>query len=489
MNALARLAVTALVAIAGAGAVAAYRTWTFEAPAAFDPSAVTLAPAPAFDLDSAAGHLSEAVRFRTVTHQNSAEDEPGEWSRLHDWLQRTYPLTHAAARRDILDRTLLYSWTGSDPSLKPIVLMAHQDVVPVAAGTEQDWTQPPFSGAVADGAVWGRGSVDDKGSLIGIFEALEALARNGFKPRRTVIVLSGQDEEASGTGAAAAATALKARGVEAEMVLDEGLVTVADFPLLKGPVALIGIAEKGYATLKVTARTAGGHSSMPPPETGVAILARALLAITDHPDPLSMNGPGAEMIRTLAPHAALPTRVAVANEWLLGPLLLREVGKTAAGAALLHTTMAPTMLSGSPKENVLPQEASAVINYRIVPGQAPDDVMARARNAVGDIKVDLQWLGEPRAPSEVSSTQSRSWKVLAALAADGGKTPVAPGLVLGATDSRNLAPVARDIYRYQPLVLSLEQLEMIHGTNEHMTLENLRRMIEFYARLIATTSG
>jgi carboxypeptidase PM20D1 len=392
------------------------------------------------------------------------------------------------SREVVGGHTLVYTWTGTDTSLPPVVLLAHHDVVPVTEGTDKDWRHPPFDGAVAEGSVWGRGSIDDKGSLVALFEALETLATSGFAPRRTVIVVSGHDEEAGGSGARAAAALLQSRGVHAEFVLDEGLAVIEDFPLLGRPVALVGIAEKGYATLKVTAPAKGGHSSAPPPETGVEVLAKAVLAITSHPFPLRFEGPSADMVRALAPHAGTLVRMAVANEWLFGPLLTRKTASTPATAASLHTTIAPTMLRGSPEENVLPQDATAWINYRIAPGNTAQQVMDRAREATAGLPVQLEWQGPAYDPSPVSSSSSEAYRVIAALASDDGHVPVAPYLVTATTDSRSFRDVARDTYRFAPLVASVRDFEMIHGTNEHMTLDNLRRCVEFYARLVATAA-
>jgi carboxypeptidase PM20D1 len=367
--------------------------------------------------------------------------------------------------------------------------MAHQDVVPVTPGTDGNWTHPPFDGVIADGAVWGRGAIDNKGSLVALFEAFETLAAAGFRPQRTVYLVSGHDEEAGGRGAHAAAQLLRSRGVRAEFVLDEGLAVIEDFPLLGRPVALIGIAEKGYATLRVTAPAAGGHSSTPPAETGVEVLARAVLAITRHSFPLEFDGPAAAMVRAVAPEAALPVRMAVANEWLFGPLLVGQISATPAGAAMLHTTIAPTMLRGSPKENVLPQDATAWINYRIAPGATAEEVMQRARTATAGLDVRLAWEGPAYDPSPVSSSTSDAFRLLAALASDGGRIPAAPGLVMATTDSRHMHDVATDVYRFQPLVASVAGLQMIHGTNEHLTLGNVARMCDFYARLVATAAS
>ena len=483
----------ALVLLAAAGLLAGVvgvRTVMYQPPTARTMAeAVELAPAAPVDTGRAARNLAAAIQIRTVSHQDPAENDTAEWDRLHAWLQATYPAAHAAMTREtVAGHTLIYTWPGHDQTLPPILLMAHQDVVPVTPGTEGDWTHPPFDGVIDDAAIWGRGAVDDKGSLVALFEALETLASSGFAPRRTVYVVSGHDEEAGGSGARAAAQLLEQRGVRPEYVLDEGMLIVDDFPLLGRPVALIGVGEKGYATLKVTAPATGGHSSAPPPETGVEVLAKAVLAITGQPFPLEFDGPAADMVRALAPDASPLVRMAVANEWLFRPLLVRQLAATPAGAATLHTTIAPTMLRGSPKENVLPQDATAWINYRIAPGTTAADVMQRATEATRGLDVKLAWEGTAYDPPPVSSSSSSSYGVLAALAKGDEGFAVAPALVTATTDSRYMTGLADNVYRFAPIVATLDELKMIHGTNERMTLDNLRRTAEFYGRLIATTA-
>jgi len=472
-----------LAALAGTIAV---RTLALDSPVTLlDAEAV--APAPAFDLDGAARRVGEAVRFRTI--RASDEAYAPEFDRFHEWLASAYPAAHAVMQKEVVaGRTLVYTWAGSDASRPAMLLLAHHDVVPVTGGTDSQWSHPPFSGTVADGAVWGRGTIDDKGSLVAIFEALEALASHGFRPARTVIVVSGHDEETGGTGAAAAAQLLRSRGTQLEFVLDEGLATVTDFPLLGRPVALVGVAEKGYGTLRITAPATGGHSSAPPPETGVEVMARAVLAITSQPFPMRFDGPAADMLRALAPHAPLPVRVAVANDWLFEPLLVRQLASTPGGAATLHTTIAPTMLRGSPQENVLPQDAAAWINYRIAPGHSAAAVLDHARAATGGLAVEIDWQRPPYEPSRVSSTGSDAFRLIATLASERGSVPVAPGLVTATTDSRSFADLAGDVYRYQPIHASMREFEMIHGTDEHLKLENLERLVTFYARLVATAA-
>jgi len=490
MRIVGRIALGLLAVVLVLVAVVVARTFMLGTPAAADQASVKVAAPVAVDMAAAAQHLSQAVQIPTVRHQDRAEDVDAEWTRLHAFLAQTYPAAHAAmTREEVASRTLVWTWPGTDTTLAPIVLMAHQDVVPVTPGTEQDWKYPPFAGTIADGAVWGRGAIDDKGSLIGVLEAVEVLAKQGFRPRRTVIVVSGGDEEVIGEGAQAAAALLKSRGIVAEFVLDEGLVILADNPISGGRLAVIGTAEKGYATLRVTAKAGGGHSSAPPPDAGGAVtLSKAVVAIAGKPFPMAFRGPGADMVKALAPSSPFLVRMAVANEWLFGPLLVKQVGATPPGAALLHTTIAPTMLKGSPKENVLPQDATAWINYRIAPGDTSATVMARAKAATGDLPVELAWNASPNEPSPVSSTSSWGWRMVAATAGAVAEAPVAPSLVTAATDSRFLTPVAKDVYRFQPVELALKDVEMIHGTNERMTLENLQRMVQFYARLIATAA-
>ena len=472
-------------------AVVAVRTATFAPKGVADASGITLAEATAFDVDAAAERLGAAVRFQTVSHQDIAENKPEEWAKLQSWLITAYPRFHAAATREIVgDRSLMYRWEGSDTAAQPIIVMAHQDVVPVTPGTEQDWKHPPFAGKIAEGAVWGRGSIDDKGSLIGLFEALEGLAASGFKPKRTIYLVAGHDEEAGGSGAVAAAEVLAKRGVKALFTIDEGAAIITDAPVINAPAILIGIAEKGYATLKVEAPATGGHSSMPPKEIGTVNLAKAVVAIHQHQFPGKLEGPAQGMIEVLMGRAGGLPKVAVANRWLFDGMITRMMMANPSSAAMLHTTIAPTMLSGSPKENVLPQTATAMINYRLAPGDMPDDILKRAGEAVGDLPVKLSLNDRTRPPSTVSSTESEGWKLIRAAAESEAKgAPVAPYLVVAGTDSRAMSGVSTDVYRFQPIKLKTSETGMIHGTNEHISLDNLARMIRFYSRLIATAAG
>ncbi len=470
--------------------VAYYRTESFTPPGQIDYTAIHLPPHMPIDIQRASQHLGEAVAFQTVSHQNASDNDWNQWEAFRGWMARTYPAFFAAVKPELVaQRTLVFTWTGSDPKIAPIILMAHQDVVPVTPGTEKDWRHPPFSGAIAEGAVWGRGSVDDKGSLIGLMEALEQLVRSGFHPKRTIYIVAGHNEEVKGDGALAAANLLKSRGVHAEWLQDEGMTIETSEVITGQTVAKIGIAEKGYMNIRITARGEGGHSSRPPPETAVATLARAVVAISEHQFPLHVSPVIEAQLNALAPYAPWVTKMRVANLWLTEHWLTTEMAETPSGAALLHTTIAPTMLQGSPKANVLPQEATALVNFRVDPTQSTADVMAAMKEAVDGIPVELAFEDryEPVAPS---STTSEGWKAIAALAHDiSGGAPVVPTLMLGSTDSSRFPAIAKDIYRFEPNLAAPDEMKQVHGTNEHMRIDNLKRIIDFYERLIQMTAG
>ena len=468
-------------------AVVAVRTVTYKGPSWERP--IALADAIPVDGQAAARRLAEAIRFQTVSNQDEAADRRDQWDALHAWMAASYPKAHAAmARETVAGRTLVYTWRGSEPSLPPIVLMAHQDVVPVVPETLGQWTRPPFSGEIADGVVWGRGALDDKGSLVALMEAAETLAGRGFAPKRTVIFVFGHDEEVGGTGAKAAAL-LATRGVKPLFVLDEGGLALTKDPVSGRPMAMIGVAEKGYATLEVIARGQGGHSSMPPEQTAVHVLAKAVDRIASRPFPMKMDGPGADTLRTLLANGSGLQRTLAANEWLFGGLIAAQAGRDPGAASILRTSTAPTMLSGSPKENVLPDRAVALINFRIHPRDSLESVMAKARRDVGDLPVELRWKPGAAGASPTAPTDTRSWRMLAALAREATGAPPMPGLLSGATDGRAMARLTPSVYRFLPVLVTPEELESFHGVNERLSIQNLDRAAEFYARLIATAAG
>jgi carboxypeptidase PM20D1 len=477
----------ALVLLAVAGFVG-YRTYSFTAPP--PPAAVEIPDTAAYTIDASAAamRLGEAIRFRTVSLVEDNEDR-AQFEQFHAWMQQRYPAFHAIARREVIgELSLMYTWEGSDAGQPPILLLAHQDVVPVPDDTRQNWQVDPFGGVIRDNAIWGRGSIDDKGSLVSLLEAAEYLAAQGKRPVRTIIFAFGHDEELGGEGGAVLmAQALADRGVRAWFVLDEGLAALDRHPLTGGPASMIGISERGSGTLRVRAVGQPGHSSMPPAETAVSLVSEAVVRIHDMPIERRLEGgPALGMMRALAPELTFTNRMAVANEWLFAPLLRQRMAGNPAANALLGTTIAPTMIAAGSRPNVLPGEATAMINFRIHPRDDAADLLRRARQQVADLEgVTVEWAEEPRDASPISDSTSSSYALIAALSRNMlPDAPVAPGLVLAGTDSRHYSDVAENVYRFQPILLTAEDLEMPHGLNERLSVDNFERMIRFYIGLM-----
>jgi len=325
----------------------------------------------AIDRDAVARRLAEAIRFQTVSFQDPAAPSVREFDRFHAFLTRSFPRLHQQLIKETVNaHSLLYTWKGKDARLKPMLLMGHMDVVPVDPKSEKNWTQPPFSGQSAGGYIWGRGTMDDKVSVLGILEAVEYLMSVDFQPQRTIYLAFGHDEEIGGAnGAAKIAELLRARGVELEFVLDEGMNIVDGVILgIAAPAALIGIAEKGYLSLELSVETAGGHSSIPAAETAIGIVSRALQRLEAAPFPAHPSGPTRRMLEFLGPEMAWAKRLAIANLWLFDPLVRKQLAASPLTNAAIRTTLAPTLFHAGVKENVLPTQASAVVNLRILPG-------------------------------------------------------------------------------------------------------------------------
>jgi carboxypeptidase PM20D1 len=439
-----------------------------------------------------AADLSRAIQFKTVSYQ-----EPGQFDRqaflgLHDFLQQTFPQLHKTlSHESVADLSLLYIWKGSDPALKPVLLMAHQDVVPVAPGTENRWTEPPFEGRIADGYIWGRGALDDKASLVGIMEAVELLLKDGFSPHRTFYLAFGHDEEVEGTGAQAIAKLLASRGVELEYVLDEGgSILSGMIPGVSAPVALVGIAEKGYVSIELRVIGQGGHSSMPPRHTAIGVLSRALYRLEQHQMPAHISGLAGTMLASLAPAAHMPYRAIYSNLWLFGPLIETQLANSPASNAMLRTTTAETMVEGGVKDNVLPVAARAVVNFRILPGDSVPSVVEHVRRTINDPRVGVDVLAGAHDPSVVSAIDNADFRTLrrSILEVFPEVAVVSPYLVVGATDSRSYQALTRNTYRFIPGTLGPGDAERLHGTNERVSVGGFATAVAFYAQLIQNSN-
>ena len=446
----------------------------------------------ALDEKAAAESLSAAIRAKTVSSRDDAALNADQFQALHAHLQARYPKLHAALKREVVaGLSLLYTWPGSDPSLPAVVLMAHQDVVPIAPGTEKDWLHEPFSGDVADGFVWGRGAWDDKSSLVSYLEAVEMLAASGAQPKRTLIIASGHDEEVGGLrGAREIAALLDSRGVKLEFVIDEGMiVTTGIVPTIARPVAQIGLAEKGYVTLSVTAEGAPGHSSMPGKDSVIGAVASGVEKLQANQMPARLDGVARQSLEQLAPEMAPLNRVVLSNLWLTKPLATSILAQSGGSNALIRTTTALTVFNAGSKENVLPGKAEALVNFRIAPGDSVASVLDHARYVVGNPLLKVAVYGHSREASPVSPSDSAAYRLIEKTIRETLPDAVtAPGLVIAGTDSRNMAPLTQNIYRFIPVRAGPGDLARFHGTNERIGIDNYAELIAFFHRLITVSA-
>jgi carboxypeptidase PM20D1 len=458
-----------------------------------------LAVAPAtpvkVDVAAAAARLGAAVRLKTIASRDGVDANAAEFTALHSLLQASFPKAHSVLQREVVGQFgLVYTWPGTDPKAAAIGLMAHQDVVPVAPGTEGDWQQPPFSGLVRDGFVWGRGSWDDKGNLMSMMEAVELLAASGFKPRQTVYLIFGHDEEQGGQrGALQIAKLFKQRGIHLQFVVDEGLlITEGVLAGLGRPAALVGVAEKGYLSVNLTASATPGHSSMPPPEAGqsaIGMMSMALARLEDQQMPLAVRGLSREMFETIAPEMNGLNRLFLSNLWLFKPVIEQQLKKGASTSAMMRTTTALTIASAGNADNVLPGRAHATVNFRLAPGDSSDAIVEHVNAVVKNPAIKVEKAEGFSEASKVAATDAPGFQLISrTLRQLHPDVVVAPGLMLGATDSRHFDGVADNIYKFSPVRAKPEDLKRFHGTNERISTANYVELVQFWHQLIGNSA-
>ncbi len=437
--------------------------------------------------------LAESLKFQTISHQDPTKNEAEAFSSLHKYLEDFFPKVHTSIKKEVIgDCSLLYTWQGSDAKLKPIMLLAHQDVVPVTPGTEENWVYAPFEGKIADGYVWGRGALDIKCGMMGILEAVEALLREGFQPKRTVYIAFGHDEEIGGMqGAAKIAELLRSRDIQLEYVLDEGGAVVQDIMSgVSNPIALIGIAEKGYISLELTVKGEGGHSSMPPKHTTVGILCKAITRLEEHPFNANLTYI-TQLFQDVSQKIPFVRKIIFSNLWLFKSLVEKKLSNDPAMNAGIRTTSAATMFSGSTKENVLPRRAIAVVNFRIMPGESITSVVNYVKKTIDDRRVQIRPTNISSEPSSPSDIHSKSYatlrKTIHQVAADKDLV-VAPYLVVGTTDSRYFIGLSDHVYRFLLYNIVPDDLKRIHGTNERISVKDYYQLIKFYYQLLRNSN-
>jgi carboxypeptidase PM20D1 len=454
---------------------------------------VSVAPLARIAVDQAGlvDTMAAAVRARTVSGLLDPTGTAAEFDKLHALLKARYPLAFEKLTPEVVGgHSLLLTWKGSDAQARPVALMAHQDVVPIAPGTEVLWKKPPFDGVVEDGFIWGRGTLDDKSNVIAQLEALEMLLKAGVSPKRTIYFVFGHDEEVGGQqGAVQIVKLLQQRGVKLEWVLDEGMaVTEGVLPGVTQPLALIGLGEKGSVSLKLTATAAPGHSSMPPGPgaSAIGMLGAALARLDQQRLPGGIQGAAAEMFEAISPELPFGQRLALANLWLTRPLVERMLSKGAATNAMMRTTTAMTILNAGNKENVLPGRAEAVVNFRILPGDTAESVQAAVKAIVADERIEVVPLGPGFNPSRLSSSRSEPFKFIERTVREVfPDAAVAPGLMLAASDARHFDGISDASFRFMPIRFNAEDLKRPHGTDERIAVAQLVDMVRFYHRLLS----
>lgn len=426
--------------------------------------------------------LQAAIQIPTVAHPDHLD--PKDFTRFHEQLRSDFPLLHQHLElTEVGEHGLLFHWAGESAE-RPVVLMAHQDVVPV----EGDWQFPGFSGEIAEGQIWGRGTLDDKGCLIAICEAVERHLEEGFVPAQDVWLSFGANEEITGIDAVAAVAELRRRDIRPWLVIDEGgAIAHEAFPTVAPPLGVIGVSEKGTAHVELTVEDRGGHASMPSKWGPTARLARAIVRLEQHPFPANVPGPTLEMIERLANHASALLRPVLANATRLSPVIDRAL--VAAGpesAAMVRTTTTVTTLAGSPANNVIASKATAGVNVRIMVGETVEQVLAHLRKVIKDKAVQVELISgsepSPISPYENDPAFTAITSTIEEVFPDAVATPY---VMMAATDSRFFTQICERVYRFAPFRMTKQQREAIHSYDERIRVEDFLTGIDWYYRFLA----
>lgn len=438
-------------------------------------------------------NFSKAIKIKTISPENITDFDSIPFRNFANFLQDTYPLVDSLLEKKTFNSfSFLYKWKGSDLSLKPIILMAHLDVVPILKENTASWKHDPFGGEIINDTIWGRGTIDNKVGVVAIMESLELLLKTDFTPKRSIYIAFGHDEEIGGlNGASIIAKYLKGENIEAEFVLDEGGSIVQKLiPGIEKDVALIGIAEKGFVSLELSVRLEGGHSSMPEKETAIDILSNAIVKLKKNPFSATLSPPIEEFINTIGPEMPFLSKLVFANKSIFTSVITGIYEESASGNALVRTTTAPTIFNSGVKNNIIPLTASAVINFRIIPGETVATVKNRVSQIINDDRIKIKTGAFVSEPSKVSSTTSFGYKTLHETISEMYPTAlVSPYLVVGATDSKHFTAISAHIYRFSPIKINKENIKSFHGLNERLPVSDFENSIRFYHQLITNSTS
>ncbi|MEQ8416882.1 MAG: M20 family peptidase [Imperialibacter sp.] len=442
----------------------------------FDVASVTPVDVP----DAALERFQKAIQYKTISFGYPATPDSAEFYGFHNFLAEAFPLIDSLLEKNVIaGYSLLYKWQGTDASTKPVILMSHMDVVPVDEGTLTNWEAPPFSGEIKNGFIYGRGTMDDKIGVMSILEAVEMSLKDGLQPKRTIYLAFGHDEEVGGEqGAGAIGRYMEEQGIKAEFVVDEGgYVSDGMVPGVSKPLAVINVAEKGFISYELTITTPGGHSSMPPKNNTIGSLAAAIVKLEANQFPYKMTPTLQEQINIVGPEMPFIQKMAFANTWLLGGKILEGLNA--------HTTTAPTIIKGGVKDNVIPTSATAVVNFRVMPGETTQEVLEHIIEVVADDRITVKPVSSINEPSVVADHRSPSYQLIAKTVKQlMPGTIVTPGLLGGGTDTKHYRNVSENQYRFFPIRLSPDNATGFHGINEHLAVDNYKEVVQFFHQLI-----
>lgn len=446
-------------------------------------------PIAVLKIDNAAlNNFSEALKIKTISTENLKDFDSVQFTNFGLFLKNTYPLVDSLLEKKTFNSfSFLYKWQGKNDALKPIVVMAHLDVVPVIKENLANWKHDPFGGNIINDTIWGRGTIDNKVNVVGIMESLNVLLKEGFSPTRSMYFVFGHDEELGGElGAKTIAQYLKEEKIEAEFVLDEGgVITQKLVPGIEKDVALIGVAEKGSLTLELSINLEGGHSSMPEKETAIDVISKAIAKLKSNPFPLTVSPPIEGFLNNVGPEMPFINKIVFANKFIFENVITGIYEKTASGSALVRTTTSPTIFNSGVKNNIIPQSASATLNFRIISGETTATVINRVKEVIDDERIKITTGDFFSEPSKVSNTNSFGYKTLHKTISEiYPETIVTPYLVVAATDSRHFEDISDNIYRFTTIKINKDNIKTFHGINERIAISDFENSIRFYHQII-----
>ena len=434
--------------------------------------------------DAALKHFQQSITYQTISYGDPAKWNSVPFINFRHFLETTYPLVHQKLQREIVEKySYIYKWQGKNNALKPYILMAHQDVVPIEESTRNQWHFEPFAGTVKDGYICGRGTTDDKINLISILESTEKLLKENFQPERTVYFVFGHDEEIGGKGATAAAALLKSRNIKADLVIDEGgFITKEKVPGISKPVALIGTSEKGYMSLEFSVNKKGGHSSMPENETAIDILTKAIVKLRANLFDAKFVESTKNFFEFLGPEMKFPNNMAFANPSIFKSIIVKNYAKSGSGNAMIRTTFVPTIINAGIKDNVVPTLATAIINFRLLPGDSSRIVIQKVKEIINDDRVKIKNSAvEISEASPVSSTKTPAFIMVDSIIRKSyADVLTTPFIMIGATDSRHFTEISDNIFKFSPMQDPIG----FHTIDEQVSLESYRHSLWFFEQFL-----